>query len=281
MVDLTISIVSYNTRDLLKRCLASIYKHTKDIRFEVIVVDNGSTDGTTSMIKNKFPEVSLIKNKSNEFFTKANNKALKIAKGRYFLVLNSDTFLVDNSFKKLVSYMDTHKNVGASEGLEIYEDGSIVPTGSSFSDPLTDFYELSLIGRQIKDKKRIAWYRITSEDRANTFNIDVGCDAFLIVRKDLLEQIGGYDENFLLYYTENDLCARIKKEGYLVTHFGKARVIHRVSATAKKLGWKKTDIYYRDLFNYYKKHGHAFSGGLLFLILKMEELLLKTINIFK
>lgn len=280
-MDVSISIVSYNTKNLILRCIESIYKYTRGITYEVIVIDNGSRDGTVSEIEKRFPKVKLIKNKTNEFFTKANNKALKIAKGRYFLVLNSDTYFIDNSLKKFVLYMDPHKNVGASEGLEIYEDGRFVPTGSRFSDPLTDFYELSLIGRRIADKKRIAWYRITSEDRANTFNIDVGCDAFLIVRKDLLEQIGGYDENFLLYYTENDLCARIKKEGYEITHFGKARVMHRVSATAKKLGWKKTDIYYRDLFSYYKKYGHLLSGGLLFLILKSEELLLKTISIFK
>lgn len=279
-IDLSISIVSYNTRELLKRCIESIYKYTKGIDFEVIVVDNASQDGTADMVEREFKKVKLIKNIVNKYYTGANNQSLNIAKGKYFLILNADTYFVDNSLKKMVDYMEENLDIGACEGLEVYEDGRLVPTGSRFSTPLIDFYELSLIGIRLKNEKLIDWYRYKKKARRDTFEIDVGCDAFLIVRKNILLEIGGYDENFLLYYTENDLCLRIKKLGCKIMHIGSAKVIHRVSASVNKLGWRKTDIYYKDLLWYYRKHGYVQSGTILYILLKLEERILKIIKYF-
>jgi GT2 family glycosyltransferase len=165
--------------------------------------------------------------------------------------------------------------VDACEGLEIYENGKILETGSLFSTPLIDFYELSLIGKRIADKPMIAGYRLATNDRKKDFDVDVACDAFLLVRKKVLDKLKGYDEKFLLYYTENDLCLRIKKMGKRVVHLGDVTVIHRVSASVVNLGWRKTDIYYHDLFHYYWKHGYKFSGTGLFCLLKFEEFLLQ------
>lgn len=278
MIDVTISIVSYNTKGLLKRCLESIYKNAKGIRFEVIVVDNNSSDDSVKMLENKFPQVKLIKNKVNKYYTGANNQSLKIAKGKYFVILNSDTYFVDNSIKKMVDYMEENPDVGACEGLEIYENGTLVPTGSKFSTPLIDFYELSIIGNKLKNNNLINKYRLTEYDRKDIFEVDVGCDAFLMVRKKILDKIGGYDERFLLYYTENDLCLRIKKLGYRIVHFGNAKVIHTVSASVKKLGFKKMDIYYQDMLLYYRKHGNKVAGTLLYVLLKLEEVILRIIK---
>lgn len=274
-MDVTISIVSYNTRDLLSRCLESIFKYTKELQFEIIVIDNNSADGTAEMVEQKFDSVKLIKNKTNKYYTVANNQALKIANGKYFLILNADTYFVNNSIKKIIGYMEKNQNVGAVEGLEVYKDGKLVPNGSKFSTPLIDFYELSFIGKRVKNKKMIDDYRIINKKRDETFDIDVGCDAFLCVRTDIMKKIGGYYTNLLLYYTENDLCLRIKKLKYKIVHLGSARVMHEVSASAKKIGWKKLDIYYKDLLTYYSKHGYNISGTFLFLLLKFEELFLK------
>lgn len=274
-MDITISIVSYNTKDLLKRCIKSIIRNTKNLKYEIIVVDNASSDGTIEMLKGEFAEVRVLKNRSNKYYAGGNNQALKIAKGKYFLILNADTYFIDNSIKRIVDYMDRNKDVGAVEGLEIYEDGVLVPNGSRFSTPLIDFYELSFIGKRFKNEKVIRQYRIRNKKRDDIFDIDVGCDAFLCVQKKIMEKIGGYDTNLLLYYTENDLCFRIKKLGYKIKHLGTAKVIHEVSASAKKIGWKKFDIYYDDLKTYYSKHGYKLSGFLLFGLLKIEELLLK------
>src|SRR3989344_8158848 len=120
-INVTISIASYNTIKELKKCIESIYEHTKGITFEIIVVDNASTDGTPSMIEKNFPKLILLKNKENKFYGGANNQALSIAQGKYFLILNADTHFKDDSIKKMASYMDRNKEVGAVEGLEIYE----------------------------------------------------------------------------------------------------------------------------------------------------------------
>ena len=273
-MDVSISIVSYNTRDLLKRCLASVYKYTKNIKYEIIVVDNASSDGTVEMVKDNFPKVKIVANKTNVFYTTANNQALKKTSGRYILILNSDTYFVDNSVKKMMDYMDRHENVGAAEGMEIYEDGKVVPTGSRKSTPLIDFYELSLVGKRIQDKKLIKYYRIGSKSRRNNFEVDVACDAFIIVRGNLLKKIKGYNPALKLYYTENDICRRIKGEGYKIMHLGDVKVMHSVSVSANKLKWKKLDLYYLDLLNFYSISGKKPQGIILFILLKLEEYIL-------
>src|SRR3990167_4925997 len=146
MIDLTVSIVSYNTQDLLRRCLASIFKHTQSINFEVIVVDNASVDGSVAMVKHEFPQIKLIRNRRNRFYAPANNQALQLARGRYFLILNSDIFLTTNAFKKMINYLDRHLQIGAVEPLQLDVAGKVVPTGSRHNTPLTDFYELSWVG---------------------------------------------------------------------------------------------------------------------------------------
>jgi len=256
----------------------SIYKFTKKVKYEIIVIDNDSSDGSVEMVKKEFPKVKLITNNKNLYFTKANNQALEIAKGKYFLILNSDTYFINNSIEKMFDYMEKNKDTGACEGLELYESRKTLNTGSKFSTPLIDFYELSLIGSKIANKRLINNYRITDKDREDTFEIEVGCDAFLMVKTLIMKKIKGYDERLLLYYTENDLCLRIKKLGFKIIHLGKAEVIHKVSASVKKLNWKRIDIYYQDLLHYYIKHGFIISGFLLFFFLKCEETLLRIIK---
>lgn len=277
-MDLSISIVSYNNCGLLKRCVASILKNTKGLKFEIIVIDNASTDGTLEMLSKNFPSVKVIENKKNLFFAEANNQALKLAKGKYFLLLNSDTYFADNSIKTMVNYLIKNKTVGAVEGLEIYENGEILKTGSMQSSALIDFYELSLIGKRLSKREIVDDFRLSNLDRRKEFDVGVGCDAFLMIRKDLMTKIGGYDENFKLFYTENDLCLKIKNAGYKVMHLGSAKVIHRVSASTEKLGWNKNDIYYQDLWRYYRKNGEPLRGTILFLLLKFEEAILKIRN---
>src|SRR3990167_7255186 len=124
-MELSVIIVNWNTKKLLEDCLKSIFKYTKGVSFEIIVVDNGSRDGSPKMVKNKFPQVKLIPNKENLGFTKANNQGIKIAKGKYILLLNSDAYLIENSFKKLVEEADSLKNLGALGPLLLNEDRTI------------------------------------------------------------------------------------------------------------------------------------------------------------
>ena len=149
-IDLTISIVSFNTRALLKRCLASIFKFTRGIKFEVVVVDNHSTDGSALMVKKSFPKVKLIANTDNQFYTGANNQTLRQAQGKYLLILNSDIFLKSDALTKMVRYLERHPRVGVIECLQLYEDGRIAPTASRHNLPFLDFLELTWFGRILK-----------------------------------------------------------------------------------------------------------------------------------
>lgn len=273
MLDLTISIISYNTKDFLRRCLASIFKHTTKITFQVIVVDNASGDGSAAMVKKDFPQVKLIKNRINKFYTGANNQALRLAKSRYFLILNSDIFLTANAFKTMVNYLDRHPRVGAIEPLQLYQNGRIAPTGSRHNTLLTDFYELTWLGRRLSNRRFLNRFRLKSKNRRHTWPAEVICDAALMTRLNLVRQIGGYDKKLKLYYTENDLCRRIQNQGFTTIHLGSAKVYHTVSASTAKVGWPTiSGIYAADLWHYYHKWHGLLPAGLLWFSLKLNHL---------
>ncbi len=259
--DLTISIVSYNTKDLLRRCLTSIYKHTKTNSFEVIVIDNNSSDDSAQMVKKEFPKVKLIQNKKNNYYTKANNQALKIARGKYFLILNSDIYLKSNTLKTLVNYLNTHPQVGSVEPLQVDEQGTPLPTGTKHSHPLADLINLTLLHKFFKNIPFIKKITQSQLDRSKTWETDVVCDAVMMIPTQLLRQLNGYDPKMLLYYTENDLCLRLQQQGFKNIHLGTAKVWHTVSASTDQLGWKKVNHYYAiDAQAYYAKHFHPLLG---------------------
>jgi len=276
MLDLTISIVSFNTKDLLRKCLKSIFSKIEGVSFEIFVIDNNSQDDSVQMVKKEFPQVNLIANKTNNFYTKANNQSLAKAKGKYFLILNSDTYFLENCLKKMVDYLENNPKVGAIEGLQVYPTGKPVITGTSDPTPLLSFYCLSWFGKTIANKKKVNSYKYSRKDRKETWEAEVICHAFMMARTDLLKKIGGYDENLLLYFTENDLCKRIRNEGYKLVHFGEAKVGHNVNASTQKVSRKEINkIYLQDLLKYYFKWGKKLSGLLLFLDLKIEYWILE------
>lgn len=268
-MDLTIGILSFNTKELTLRCLRSIKKYTKSLKYEIIIVDNGSKDGSASAIKKDFPEIKLIANKKNRFFAAGYNQIIKVANGEYFMMLNSDTRLENNAFKKMLDFMK-EKNLVVCEGLEIKPNGEAISTGSLFRSPLSDFYELSLLGRIFKNEKYIRKVRKKNYNRKKTFQVDVGCNAYMCINTDLLKKIGGYDENLKLYYTEDDLSQRITKEGFSIFHFGESYVIHEDARSAMKLKWKRIEIFYKDLLTYHSKYGNRFFGICLYMLLRLE-----------
>lgn len=277
-VKLTMSIVSFNTRDLLRRCLASIFKYTKAISFEVIVVDNASTDGSPAMVAKAFPQVKLIKNRINKWYTGANNQALRRAKGKYFLILNSDIMLKNNAFKAMADFLDKNPRVGAVEPLQLYETGQVVNTGSRHNRAWWDLIELTLFHKLFRAPPA---FRMKGVSRKTTFPAEVICDAVMMIRTALLKKIGGYDENFKLYYTENDLCRRLQGLSLKLVHLGRAKVWHRVSASTDKAGWKKiSPVYAADAKAYYLQYHDWLQAWLLFLALKFNNLIIRGKNIW-
>lgn len=268
-MELTIGILSFNTKELLERCISSIYKNTSELEFEVIVVDNGSGDGSPQLISGKFPKVKLIRNKKNRFFSGGYNQIIKIARGKYFIMLNSDTYLEDNAFKGLLGFMEKRR-LSVCEGLEVRPDGKPISTGSLFRTIRSDFYELSLLGRLISNKQYLKRIRIKGKSRLENFKVDVGCNAYFCIETDLLRKIGAYDEQFKLYYTEDDLSKRVSMKGYEIYHYGKSYIIHEEAKSTNQLGWKRIEIFYEDLKTYHNKYGNKYISLALYSLLCLE-----------
>ena len=253
--DLTISIVSYNTSIYLARCLESIYANTKSSAVEVIVVDNASRDGSVDIVRQRFSQVSLIANKSNRYLSAAHNQALAIAQGRYFLILNSDTEVPAGTLARLVEFLDDNPAVGAVGCREVNPQGVTHPTGSTFSSPWLEMLERTALATVYRLRGPDLRYRMTDWDRSSSRDLDVITDCFIMVRCELLVQLGGYDERFLLYYTENDLCLRIWQSGYRVHFLSDCHYIHHGQRSTVQIGTDGYNrIYEQDMINYYRKH---------------------------
>lgn len=269
LTELTVSIVSYNTRDFLDRCLDSIYRNTSGIAFEVIVVDNASNDDSVAMLEREFPQVRLIANADNRFFTRAHNQSLSIARGRYFLILNSDTEVPPETLSKLVRFLEENRNVGAVGCRELRTDGTLELTGSTFSSPWIEMLEHTVLSSVPRLRSPSRRYRMVNWSRATSRDVDVLTDCFLMVRTDLLRELGGYDERYLLYYTENDLCLCIWQRGYRVHFLADSHYIHHGHRSTMQIGIDNYNrIYEQDMFAYYDKHvGHLrtclIQGGFL------------------
>jgi len=200
MLDLSIIIVNFNKSKLLKDCLDSIYKNSKSIKFEIFVVDNGSKDNSVSMIKENFPQIKLIENSSNLGFAKANNQAIKLSQGKYILLLNNDTKILNNALKQMVEFMTAHPNTG---GL-----------GPKLLNPdLTSQREGSLLSKRFWNSK-------------TPIETNFLTGAALMIRRGVFEKVGLLDENFFFYNEDIDICRRIKKAGWKLYFLPSAQIIH-------------------------------------------------------
>jgi len=249
-VKLSISIVSYNTEKYLKTCLESIQKNLKDIEYETIVVDNKSTDESIKMIKEKFPEVHLIENEENLFFAHANNQAIRASKGEYILLLNSDTLISDNSLKSMVLFMEQNPGVGALGGKMLYENGRVQSIGWQAHKPLEEIFNAELARRLFRKK-----YKVNEIGIKGPKEVDVVSDAFMLVRRKAIFEIGLYDERFKLYYTEDDICHRLKRKRWKVYHFPDASVVHKLFGSSQKISnFRMGLVILSDKIRYYHKY---------------------------
>lgn len=280
-MELSISIVNYNTKDSIRKCLLSIYNNLKNLEYEIIVVDNASTDSSIHMIENEFPQVKLIKNNRNLFFTRANNQAVRKSKGRYILLLNSDTAFLDNSLKTLLDFMEKNPLAGAVSGKIICERTGTEEKGWQLRTPQEEIARL--LGNQPNRGKGFqALIPSTLNYQLSTMNyqeVDVVSDCFILLRRKAFFQINLYDERFLLYYTEDDLCRRLKANGWKVFYLPEAKITHKLFESSKKLPTIKIlFIGMIDGTRYYNKHYGLITGmviGFFFIVDLIRRIILK------
>jgi GT2 family glycosyltransferase len=274
MMDVSISIASYNTGDRLCDTLRAIFAGGNSISFEVIVVDNASADGTLERIRRDFPQVQLIANTENRYFSPAHNQASSIAKGKYFLILNSDITLERDTLSEMVCFLDSHLDVGAISPVLYDRDG--LPQRSCWNAPtlleiiLTRNPQMYLFGGFYNGgyKKR---GRVSSDGPKE---VEVVSDACMMIRTNLFLKIGGYDTNMLMYCTEDDICHRVWKARYKVCILPQLRVTHVQSYSTRRSSWRRiNEIKVKDTVTYFRKyHNHA-STLLVALSMYVEHLL--------
>ena len=227
-MDVSVILVSYNTKEVTKDCLNSIFKYTKDIEFEVFVIDNASTDGSVEMIEQNFPQVKLIKNSSNKGFGAANNIAIRQSNAKYVFCLNTDTLIIDNSIKQFFDFMEKKENlnIGVCGCQLLNEDKTKQHSGANF--PKISALFLIDIGfshffPKIFEEK---FYKIKGENNFEPYQIDYVTGADLFIRKSVLDKIGIFDEKFFMYFEETDLQYRMKKAGFLSFIIPTINIIH-------------------------------------------------------
>lgn len=234
-MQVSIIIVNYNTKDLLYQCINSIYKKTESIDYEIIVSDNGSTDGSIEMLKTTFPNVRVIENDANLGFGKANNIGIQVAKGKYLLLLNSDTYLLDDSIKVFYDFMenDSNANVACVGGDLLDEEGEKQPSYGNFPSVFDSISQLGFYKFYKPYYKNKVAVGVINESESIK-EVDYICGADMFLRKSLMDKVGYFDENFFLYYEETEMSFRINKSGYKSVLLPEVKIVHLEGGTQKK-----------------------------------------------
>jgi len=222
----SILIVSWNTREILRDCLRTVYEQTKDVRFEVIVVDNASQDGSAEMVKKDFPQAVLLANTANRGFAAANNQGIEAAKGRYVLLLNPDTLILDGAIDKMVSFAEAHAAAAAVACRVLNADKTWQPTCFLFPSALSLLIAALYLNRLWPRNRFCGRERMTWWDGLDARAVDVVAGCFILVRREAIERVGVLDETYFMYGEEADWCYRFQKAGWKVLYTPIAQIVH-------------------------------------------------------
>lgn len=226
ILDISVIIVNWNTRDLLRECLRSIGEQTHRPH-EVIVIDNASSDGSVDMVASEFPSTVLIRNEGNRGFAAANNQGLKIAKGRYVLLLNPDTIILDRAIDTMIGWCDAQPNVGVA-GCQVWEnDTKIQRTCFADQGPLNIFLVETGLYWALSGWRFFGGPHYSSWDRKTEREVNIVSGVFMLVPMPVLDHVGLLDEAFFIYSEEADWCMRMRIAGYRCVFTPVARIIHR------------------------------------------------------
>jgi len=275
---LSVIIVSWNVKNDLLNCLRSIEENRPNYNFEIIVVDNTSTDGTVDLLRKDFSNVQLLANTENRGFSAANNQAIEIAKGEYVLLLNPDTIVQPHSLDNLVRILDENPTVGACGPRLTDTDGTTcpsvgyVPTFRALLYGKTFFRSVGIFRGHYK--------KLT----AHRFNYDSQTDveqlsgAALLVRRSVMREIGLMDDNFFMYYEDVDLCLRIRKAGWRIVYVPEAVIVHVGGRSSGQVSHRKNIMLYKSLFIYFRKHRGQPATALFRLLFKLAVIIRHILN---
>ncbi len=266
-MDLSVIIVSWNVRELLKRCLLSLRQQTTDDRqpkdgsseigrlsSEIWIVDNASSDGTVDMLREEFPDVRVIPNSENVGFTRGNNQALAVAQGRYLFLLNPDTELRPRALHALIDYADAHPRAGIIGPQLFYGDGTPQSSHRRFPTLATAFLESTKLQQWFPRNRALTRYYMLDTPDDATQEVDWVNGSALFVRREVYDQIGGFDEVFFMYSEELDWCYRAKQAGWQVVYLPTAQVTHYEGKSSEQVVAARDIYFHSSKIRFFRKY---------------------------
>ncbi|MCB0699705.1 MAG: glycosyltransferase [Chitinophagales bacterium] len=275
---LSVIIVNYNVKYFIEVCLHSVQKAARGMDAEVIVVDNNSQDGSGEMIREKFPEITLIENKDNKGFSKANNQGVAIAKGEYILFINPDTVMPEDFLQKLCGYLDEHPEAGSVGPKLIDGRGNYAPDGKkSFPSLSVAIFKTTGINKIFSKSPYFNKYYAVHVDKDQTAEVDMLSGCCMMVRRKVIDEIGGaFDESYFMYCEDFDLSYRIQKSGYKNVYYPETTLIHYKGESTRKATISHVRIFNDALSTFVRKH-YSKSHARLFIMLINVGIVLRAI----
>ena len=267
MTDLSIVIVSFNTREILASTLAAVLAESS-LRLDVHVVDNASDDGSAAMVQARFPTVRLTANLENRFYSAGTNQGLESARGRHILVLNPDAEPAPGTLAAMVTYLDTHPDVGALTPRMCFPDGRVQRNGSqlrSYRQLILEHTPLAILFPRSRRRLRAA-FRYAAWDRTSERDVAVLPGSCLMVRREVLDTVGGLDARLRMYFSDDDWCERIAAAGFRVVYAPIGMVVHPEGASASRTPWMARRLYFQDMIRYGGKRFGRPAAALLWLL---------------
>lgn len=253
--DLSVVIVNYNVKDFLHHALTSLERALKGIRAEIFVVDNASDDGSVEMVRSRFPAVRLIVNKQNVGFARANNQALRQARGKYLLLLNPDTVVQEDTLHVMLRFLEANPRVGLAGCKVLNPDGTFQPAcRRSFPTPWVAFTRLVGLSKLFPNSRLFGRYNLTYLSPDDTYEIDAVSGAFMIVRRSVYEQVGGLDEDFFMYGEDIDWCYRIQRAGWKIYYVHSTQIIHYKGESTRRSTIDDIRMFYDAMHLFVRKH---------------------------
>lgn len=249
---ISVVIPSWNTKDYLAACLTSLAAARKPA-CEVIVVENGSQDGSGEYVRAHHPEVRLIQNQENEGFARGSNQGMRVARGRYVLLLNTDTEVAPDALERLLAFLETHPQHAAVAPRLVHPDGSTQRTVQEFPSLKTALYFSTPLERWFPQSRELRRYFMRDWDQESSRDVDQPPAAVLLLRKSVLDAVGLFDEELWLFYNDVDLARRIRAAGWRTHYLAEATVLHHVGGSTKKFA-AFVATWQRDRLRYYRKH---------------------------
>jgi len=267
-MDLSIVIVNFNACPYLRRCLESLYACSPDPP-EIVVVDNGSRDGSVAMVRKEFPKVRLLESRENLGFSAANNWGMRESRGAFILFLNPDVEVKPHGLERMRDFMQRHPEVGILGPRLIYPDGRFQLSAGRLPSLWQEFWDRWLYRRL--ERHRGFLLRQVERRFARIREVEWVTGACFLARRSVLEAVGGFDEHLFMYFEDKDLCKRVREAGYRVVYFPEATVVHLKAGSSGKSPQELDAIYRQSQRYYYRKHLGALSVGVLEIYLRLRQ----------